>query len=247
MKYTDLMLDIETLGTRPDAAIVQAAARVFNLDGTKGPHINLMIEPSEQASFSMSTISWWCTHEDVAAARPVVFDPRAARMTERTACVVLEEFIDEYADHKYVRIWGNGANFDPVILESMFHRNNMTPSWKFWNIRCLRTLRASFPEVPRSEPTIAHDALSDVDAQIDSVVVIHKLQSRKDAWIPVEERLPEEGVWVLVSTHEVNSLGYFRYAQTAYLLKDKWHQVNGSVSHWQPLPAPPASTSAKES
>lgn len=66
----------------------------------------------------------------------------------------------------------------------------------------------------------------------------------RERWIPVEERLPEEGVWVLVATHEVSSLGYFRYAQTAYFLDGKWHQVNGSVRHWRPLPAPPAPASA---
>ena len=80
--------------------------------------------------------------------------------------------------------------------------------------------------------------------QYAALLAAHAEALARDRWIPVEERLPEEGVWVLVATHEVNSLGYFRYAQMAYLLGGEWHQVNGSVSHWQPLPAPPAPASA---
>lgn len=78
-----------------------------------------------------------------------------------------------------------------------------------------------------------------------ALLAAHAEALERERWIPVSERLPEEGVWVLVATHEVNSLGYFRYAQTAYLLGSEWYQVNGSVSHWHPLPAPPAPASAE--
>lgn len=91
-------------------------------------------------------------------------------------------------------------------------------------------------------PTLAQQVIELADALAARDA---ELALERERWIPVEERLPEEGAFVLVATHEVNSLGYFRYAQTAYLLGGEWHQVNGSVSHWRPLPAPPAPASAE--
>lgn len=237
MKYTDLMIDIETLGTRPDAATVQIAARFFNQDGTKGPHISLRIEPDERASFSLSTISWWCTHDGAATARPIVFNPRAVRMTEKSACLLINEFIEKESDPQTVRIWGNGANFDPVIIESMYHRNNIAVPWKFWNIRCLRTLRALFPQIARSKPTTAHDALSDADAQIDSVIAVNKLLSAQDAWISVEDQMPEAWGPVIFFSSKMGVYEGFLGDSGWYIGRTKSKCTD--VTHWQPLPARP--------
>lgn len=61
-------------------------------------------------------------------------------------------------------------------------------------------------------------------------------------WIPVGEQLPEEGVFVLVVvTGDVD---------TAFHLDGTWQQLAAifkprAVTHWQPLPAPPAPATAK--
>lgn len=59
-------------------------------------------------------------------------------------------------------------------------------------------------------------------------------------WIPVTERLPDGGEWVLVSVVD----GFGRYVTVVQRHKDGsgWDYVNDrlNVTHWRPLPAAPA-------
>ena len=57
-------------------------------------------------------------------------------------------------------------------------------------------------------------------------------------WIPVTERLPEEDVRVLVWL----GTGDITYTQidTDRLHKKKWRRWTKNVTHWMPLPEPPA-------
>lgn len=61
---------------------------------------------------------------------------------------------------------------------------------------------------------------------------------RKQEWINVEERLPEEDVRVLVWLKEDHRTTYTRI-DTDRLFKGKWVRWGGSVTHWMPLPPLP--------
>lgn len=60
-------------------------------------------------------------------------------------------------------------------------------------------------------------------------------------WIPVEERLPEEGQWVLVLEGETDQN---QPHAIAIWRCDEWHfegfGISSGVTHWQPLPSPPS-------
>ena len=66
---------------------------------------------------------------------------------------------------------------------------------------------------------------------------------QQDRWIPVSERLPEEGKYemsemVLCQTHKegIAVLSYsYRYKQWRAWNGDEWPEA----THWQPLPSPP--------
>lgn len=69
-----------------------------------------------------------------------------------------------------------------------------------------------------------------------------KLGQQRD-WIPVTERLPYVGEWVLVAYGKIRTVGEARLAATG-----SWYQRSGyiipedkkaKVTHWMPLPAPP--------
>ena len=68
-------------------------------------------------------------------------------------------------------------------------------------------------------------------------------QGQQDRWIPVSERLPEEGKYemsemVLCQTHKegIAVLSYsYRYKQWRAWNGDEWPEA----THWQPLPSPP--------
>ena len=56
----------------------------------------------------------------------------------------------------------------------------------------------------------------------------------KDAWISVEERLPEIGEWVLLHFEDGRIGVEFRTCDGDFLLEE----VHGPVTHWQPLVPP---------
>lgn len=75
----------------------------------------------------------------------------------------------------------------------------------------------------------------------------YKDGKKDDGWIPVEERLPEEGKEVLAQftvrvVHTNNKVDEFVYIHTMYYENGAWKSFagvpNGKVEAWQPLPEP---------
>lgn len=72
----------------------------------------------------------------------------------------------------------------------------------------------------------------------DAIEELERLYAER-RWIPVEERLPEEGVSVLVN-HWITGI------EMAYRRGDQWGITwtgfigsDSGYSHWMPLPSPP--------
>jgi hypothetical protein len=62
-------------------------------------------------------------------------------------------------------IWGNGSDFDNVLLANAFKVSQREVPWSFRNNRCFRTLKAMVKEPRGFEPTMSgftkHTALAD--------------------------------------------------------------------------------------
>ena len=70
---------------------------------------------------------------------------------------------------------------------------------------------------------------------------IRQLEQRVPRWISVEERLPEDGVEVIVHSDRFGGSTHTAYYRHA---RQEWFEHNGvrlipNVWHWMPLPAPP--------
>lgn len=171
----NVMLDLETLGTGQDAVIVSIGACMFDPRGsgvahTFHAHLNL-----EQTGRTVtdSTIRWWMHQSD--EARSAAFGEHSEKQSLPSA---LNAFAQWFCANGGAEVWGNGATFDVSILEHAYRTTESAPSvpWAFYNVRDLRTLRA-LPvtvDVPRVEPELAHDALSDAIAQAKHVQAIYK-------------------------------------------------------------------------
>lgn len=91
----------------------------------------------------------------------------------------LSHFIHRHAYNlKYMKVWGNGATFDNVILRGAYERAGRICPWEFWNdhdVRTIVTLGRSVGFDPKRDmPFIGdvHNALADARHQAKYVSAI---------------------------------------------------------------------------
>lgn len=165
-KYTDLMIDFETLGTSVDSAIISMGAVRFNLDSNEiddsAFYASISVDSNLEAgrTISESTLIWWMGQSK--EAQKVFTEPK---MTLEIALGEFFEWFGEADDN--IRVWSNGADFDiPMMAHAMKHFGWELP-WKFWNHKCFRTFKglpcAKLAKKP--DNALAHNALNDAIAQ----------------------------------------------------------------------------------
>ena len=157
----DVMLNIETMGIGADAAVIAIGAAFFG-NGKIGRtfHRRIPIEDAEKyGKIDGSTVRWWMQQSDKARKRVMDSDKGD------TIGVLLDfaKFLGKDKDD--VKIWGNGASFDNVILAGLYKRAGLEQPWKFWNDRCYRTIKALSPNTKIKHKGVEHDALDDAIAQ----------------------------------------------------------------------------------
>ncbi len=83
----------------------------------------------------------------------------------------IEQADDWWRKSKAVFVWGQGANFDPVLWEASLHLLGMRPPWKFWDVRCTRTAYDMGGFSPFSVKRVGtyHNALDDAKHQVTCV------------------------------------------------------------------------------
>ena len=177
MPFTDVMIDIETLSTDPNAAVIQIGAVAFNLQtGEIGKRpFKIHVFPSPESTVSYDTVCWWMQQSD--EARKSVFETSACAV-EYEAVFQLETWLQlEVGDTKETNFWAMPPTFDLTILENMMARAGCAPLWKYNRTRCLRTLAevAGAKKEDRVVPTIAHDAAADALAQAQSAIKYYRM------------------------------------------------------------------------
>lgn len=157
--YPDLMVDIETVSTRPNAAILSIAAIPFNKDTGQYSNEQFYVEIGEDlypSDFHVDpkTIAWWDK-------QPI---PRPTG--NETPDGPLRRFQSYLLIQRPIYIWANSPSFDLVILKEAFRFYEIEWPHEFWNERDVRTLRA-LGNTPKFKPT--HNALQDCLLQIHAV------------------------------------------------------------------------------
>lgn len=134
----DISIDIETLSTRFDAAVLSIGAVAFDrMTGTLGEHFYAEVELGSalaQGHVSASTLAWWMQQSGQAKG---IFQMR----TRRHLAPVLQDlkrFFEQQPPRS--KPWGNGAGFDITILEHAYSRYDITPPWEFRDVRDMRTI-----------------------------------------------------------------------------------------------------------
>ncbi|EGM5953597.1 3'-5' exoribonuclease, partial [Escherichia coli] len=132
-----LMIDLETMGKNPDAPIISIGAIFFDPQtGEMGPEFSKTIDLDTAGGvIDRDVIKWWLKQSREA---------QSAIMTDEIplddALLQLREFIDENSGEFFVQVWGNGANFDNVILRRSYERQGIPCPWRYCNDRDVRTI-----------------------------------------------------------------------------------------------------------
>ncbi len=161
----DVMLDLETMGTQPDAAIVAIGAVEFDLEANQLGRrfyqpVTLDSASELGGTIEPATVIWWMQKSE--AARAELWRPDAAHIAQ-----ALRDFRLWLGEcDSSVRVWGNGAAFDNVVLRSAYQRTGLDAPWQFRNDRCYRTVRGMFPTAPPMQRLgTHHNALNDAESQ----------------------------------------------------------------------------------
>ena len=171
----DVMLDLETLSTRPNAVILSIGAVKFDpftqrIDVDEG--LDLRIDVDEQTALGRDvqeeTVKWWETQPP--EVQEAAFNPDGR--------IGLQDFIR--ALNKFLvgadNIWAQGPAFDIVILEDLYRQLGIPTPWQFWQIRDSRTLFGVHGDPRDKNRQGAHNALMDCCYQAIGVQEVYKQQ-----------------------------------------------------------------------
>lgn len=179
--YSHLMVDLETMGNKPDAPVVSVGAVFFDpaTGDTSAEFYKVVSLESAMAWGGVpdaSTIVWWMKQS--AEARSAIVMDDAIQLDD--ALFQLNDFIAENGANgpSLMQVRGNDASFDNVILRQSYDRTGIDCPWMFWNDRDVRTMVELGKAVginPRYDIKFEgdmHNALSDARHQVKYVSAI---------------------------------------------------------------------------
>jgi len=169
----NVMIDLETLGSRPGCAILSIGAVAFDPStGKLGPEFYTAVDRRSQPGLHIDhkTLIWW--EGQSAEAKAVLDDSCAIGLTY--ALVNFNQYLSQF-DFRKVKVWGNGSDFDNAIMACCYAYAGLETPWSFWNNRCYRTLKGLVvgPKIKR-EGTY-HNALHDAKSQALHAMELFKL------------------------------------------------------------------------
>lgn len=160
-----LMIDLETLGTRPGCAILAIGAVLFDEEGVgDGLELKLSVADQLRRGFHRdeATMAWWDTQSEAARQHSLYEDP-TRDLPPGEALVRLNRLIREGSNPGELKVWANGASFDLPILEELYRVLSVQVPWRYYNHRCYRTLKAQLGHLV-GQPEfngVRHTALAD--------------------------------------------------------------------------------------
>lgn len=162
-----VMLDLETMSTRSNAAIASIGAVKFEVGTGIGDTFYRTVDLRTCKAVGLhvdpETVEWW-NKQDKNARQALLKDN-----------VSLAQALDDFAQwfgSKSLPVWGNGAGFDNVIMDNAYRAVNTKRPWLPWEDRCYRTIK-NVIQVPADERQgVYHNALDDAMHQTKHLLKI---------------------------------------------------------------------------
>lgn len=131
-----VMLDLETMGTRPGCVVRSIGAVAFHLTGEILDEFYCNIDWASCVLAGLTvdnkTVEWWARQSEHARAS---LDRDAIPLLE--ACRAFHAWCRKVG---LTRVWGHGANFDPPVWEAACLAAGVSVPWKYSQVRDTRTM-----------------------------------------------------------------------------------------------------------
>ena len=164
------MIDLDTLHTTPQAAVLTVGGVKFDPLSDSEPHSEFYYKldlDTQNRDTSDDTIAWWSKQ-----------DPK---IQEEAFSAEGREHMDVFLDSlpKWMVgvdvLWGHGYGFDITIIEDMLRQRGKGIPWQFWQVRDSRTLFSMAKVDPRKAmQSDLHNALADAYFQAKGVQMVYK-------------------------------------------------------------------------
>jgi len=158
-----IMLDLETLGRGHNAVLMSiGAVRFTETEILDKFYVAIDVESAQSIGLTMDagTVLWW-------------LDPLRAEARERWLMEDKHHIADAMSgfvqwvkeDTELAGVWGNGAIFDNVKVQSACAALGLGEPWPFWADRCYRTEKNLRPDIKLERVGTYHHALDDAESQ----------------------------------------------------------------------------------
>lgn len=139
-----IMIDIETLSTKVNAVVVSVAGIRFNLKNKFSENIDdydtfyMRVDPKTCRQYNCvidnDTMKWW--KKQPIESQKEIFTPKNRHHIK----TVLLELSKWFGKNPNTRVFANSPNFDISILDYLYDKCKLKSPWKYWNVRCTRTV-----------------------------------------------------------------------------------------------------------
>jgi hypothetical protein len=164
MKFKNLMIDIETLGTKPYSIVLSIGAVEFDFESKQTgkefyERIELQSSIDSKLRMSADTMKWWF-NQSREAQKELFINPKPLKE-------VLSLFTT-FCKGKGYTVWGNSAKFDLGLIDNLYDIHKQGIPWGKWSEADVRTLSWLRPEIKKNyiHKGVDHNAISDCYKQI---------------------------------------------------------------------------------
>jgi len=174
---TQIMVDLETLGTAPGCAILSIGAAKFDQNGIINTfYTTIRLESNVDCGLTINpnTLKWWVAQNGF---KDLLLSENAKHIN--SAFIEFSTWADN--ENRKIDIWGNGSDFDNAILSYTYDKLRIArpKGWSYSGNRCYRTVKNLYPEIEIDRIGEHHNAVDDAKSQALHLIKIWNLSNSR--------------------------------------------------------------------
>lgn len=161
------MIDLETLGVKPDAKVLNVGIVLFDEKTILHAYSYSMLEhldEQQDRSMDANTFRFWLKQPEQAH-NFLLYNQGHEEGTLKGKLNHISGVLSRCNE-----VWGNGAAFDNVILRHLLSTVLGRDEWRYKHDRCFRTWLMLNPSAKRIAPELVHSAVHDALAQTKTLL-----------------------------------------------------------------------------